>query len=542
MEVGSRAPPLFFARATRLVAPVLFTLAGLQGCASLPPGAKFEKQASVAYAHPEDTRIAKQFAAAAAAHAGSSAFRMISRGADGFAIRMQLIDGAEHSLDLQYFIYHQDQTGQAITEALLRAADRGVHLRLLVDDGATVPGDGQIRLLAAHPQIEVRIFNPFAYRGGSTVLRATEYALNHRRLDFRMHNKLMLIDDASALIGGRNIGDQYFQIDPQGQYADDDVFVYGPTVQKLSDSFDSYWNSALAIPVQALAGGLPTAAELSAYRAELSAARQKAQDAGASYLQDAASGAPLSGILDGELPMVWATALVLCDPPDKQHGHGAGARAAFAYEPVAKTVASVHSELLMITPYFIPTPGESQALKELRRRNVRVGILTNSLESTTEVSAHAGYQRHRTEMLQAGVELHEVRAAPEKSRGSGQSAALSRHGNYGLHAKLYTFDRSKLFIGSMNFDQRSALLNTEVGLLIDSSELTLQAVARYDAMTQLDNAYEVLLQPDADGHPRLIWRTRIGERVVETTHEPSRNAWRAMQDDLLALLPIDDEL
>jgi putative cardiolipin synthase len=546
MEVGSRTPPLLFAtfppRAAPVAALLLCALAGIQGCASLPPGAKYEKQASVAYAHPEDTRIAKQFSAAAAAHSGSSAFRIISRGADGFAVRMQLIDRAEHSLDLQYFIYHEDQTGQLITEALLRAADRGVHLRLLVDDGATEPGDGRIRLLAAHPQIEVRIFNPFAYRGNSTVMRGVEYAFNHRRLDFRMHNKLMLIDNASALIGGRNIGDQYFQIDPQGQYADDDVFVYGPTVQKLSESFDSYWNSALAIPVQALSGGAPKAAELAAYRTELSAARQKAQDAGASYLKDAESGAPLAGILDGALPVVWASALVVCDPPDKRHEHAASTRSAFAYEPVAKTVTAVRSELLMITPYFVPTPGESQALKELRQRNVRVGILTNSLESTTEVSAHAGYQRHRTEMLQSGVELHEVRAAPEKSRGSGQSAALSRYGNYGLHAKLYTFDRSKLFIGSMNFDQRSAWLNTEVGLLIDSSELAQQAVARYDAMTQLDNAYEVLLQPDAEGHPRLVWRTRIGERVVETTHEPTRNAWRGLRDDVLELMPIDDEL
>ena len=153
----------------------------------------------------------------------------------------------------------------------------------------------------------------------------------------------------------------------------------------------------------------------------------------------------------------------------------------------------------MITPYFIPTPAETEILKTLRQRNVRVGLLTNSLESTTEISAHSGYQRHRTEMLQAGVEIHEVRAAPESARGSGQSITLSRYGKYGLHAKLYTIDRRQLFIGSMNIDQRSAWLNTEIGLIIDSPPLALQAASRYDAMTQLDSAYEVQLRPTADG-------------------------------------------
>lgn len=455
---------------------------------------------------------------------------------------MQLIDGAEHSLDLQYFIFHQDETGQLITEGLLRAADRGVHLRLLVDDGAIVPGDGRIRLLAAHPNIEVRIFNPFAYRGETVFGRGLEFMFHHGRLDFRMHNKLLLVDSSCAVIGGRNIGDEYFQIDPQAQYADDDVFVAGPTVHELSASFDSYWNSALAYPVEALSGGRPTDAQLAAYRAALAATRQKAQEAGASYLHDAASGEPLSGILNGELPVVWAPAQVVCDAPDKRKEHKATERGPFIYKPLAETVAAVRTELLMITPYFVPTPDESRVLKDLRQRNVRIGILTNSLESTTEISAHAGYQRHRTEMLQAGVELHELRAAPDNPRGSGESAALLRHGNYGLHAKLYTFDRSKLFIGSMNFDQRSAWLNTEIGLIIDSDELTKQAVARYDAMTQLGNAYEVSLRTDAEGHPTLVWRTRKGDRLIETVHEPSRNVWRGVQDDFLQLLPIDSEL
>jgi len=546
MEAGTRTPPSSSWGWLRIrasaAALLLWAAASLFGCASLPPGANYPKQASTAYEHPQATRIAERFADAAAAHPGESAFRILSRGADGFALRMQLIDTAEHSLDLQYFIYHLDQTGQLITEALLRAAERGVHLRILVDDGATLPGDHRIRILAAHPQIEVRVFNPFSYRGNSMSLRALDFAFHHHRLDYRMHNKLMLVDNASALIGGRNIGDQYFQIDPQGQYADDDVFAVGPVVPQLSATFDTYWNSALAIPVAALADGAPTASELTAYRSELASVRQKADELNPSYLVEAASGRPLSSIMTGELPLAWASAQVVCDAPDKQHTHKNIARSTFGYDPLSQVVGNAQSELLMITPYFIPTPAESQVLKDLRARNVRVGFLTNSLESTTEVSAHSGYQRHRLEMLQEGVEIHEVRASPESARGSGQSVALSRHGNYGLHAKLYTVDRAKLFIGSMNFDQRSAWLNTEVGLIIDSTELAGEAVARYEAMTQLENAYEVSLQPDAVGHTHLTWRTRVGDQIVVTRHEPSRNFWRGLQDDFLLMLPIDDEL
>ena len=544
MQTGPRTPPLFFSWCVRALAAALLLplTAQLLGCASVPPGSQFEKRSSVAYAHPEDTQIAKVFAPGAAAHSGDSAFRIVSKGTDGFALRMQLIAHAEHSLDLQYFIYHLDQTGRLITDALLRSADRGVHVRLLVDDGATEPGDGRIRLLAAHPNIEVRIFNPFAYRGDSSFLRALEFAIHRRRLDFRMHNKLLLADNASALIGGRNVGDQYFQIDPQSQFADDDLFVSGPVVAELSGKFDSFWNSALAIPVEALAGGKPTEAQLDAFRTELETARDVKRDERASYLQDATSGEPLTGILDGALPVVWAPAQVVCDIPDKQHHHDDSEHGPFIYPLLAQTVEAVQTELLMITPYFVPTPQESELLLQLRKRGARVGILTNSLESAPEVSAHAGYEHHRVAMLQAGVELHEVRAAPLNSRGSGQSTAMSRYGNYGLHAKLYTFDRRKLFIGSMNFDQRSVRLNTEIGLIIDSSELTLQAVSRYDAMTQPGNAYAVALEPDAAGKPRLVWRTRIGDRMVATTHDPARSHWQSFEDGFLELLPLDSEL
>lgn len=276
------------------MALALLTATALSACAEMPPGSDYPKKESVALTHPEDTALGRTFQREAREHPGDSGFRIISVGVDGFAARIQLIQTAELSLDLQYFIFQQDDTGRLVTDALLRAADRGVHLRLLIDDGATTPGDGQIRLLAAHPQIEVRIFNPFSYRGHSSVRRGAEFVANHGRLDFRMHNKLIVADNAIALIGGRNIGNQYFQMDPESQFADDDVLVSGPTVPRLSARFDEYWNSALAIPVEALAGGKATEAQLADYRLQLAAQRQKADADGVTYFKRAASGEPLS--------------------------------------------------------------------------------------------------------------------------------------------------------------------------------------------------------------------------------------------------------
>ncbi len=223
----------------------------LGGCASLPPGADFPKVASAALAHPETTRLGDQFAIAAREHGGLSGFRIITVGVDGFLARAQMIDAAERTLDLQYFIFRGDETGRLLTDALLRAADRGVRVRVLVDDGDTVAGDEQILALAR----AIR-----ASRSGSSIRSpiaaiinccgALEFMFHSSRLDYRMHNKLLVVDNSVALIGGRNIGNQYFQIDPESQFADYDVFSAGPIVEQLSATFDEFWNSRFAIPAE----------------------------------------------------------------------------------------------------------------------------------------------------------------------------------------------------------------------------------------------------------------------------------------------------
>ena len=541
-----------FRRSVRLAVSVevTLTLAAVclfAGCATLPPGSDYPKTASVALADPQVTQLGAQFAAAARAHEGNSGFRIITVGVDGFLTRVELIDAAEQTLDLQYYIFRGDETGRMLSGALLRAADRGVRVRVLVDDGDTIAGDEQIAALDSHASIEVRIFNPFRYRGHATVLRNTEFVFDRSRLDYRMHNKLLVADNAVALIGGRNIGNQYFQMDPESQLADDDVFVAGPIAAQLSTTFDEYWNSAFAIPAKAFAPKTPNNAaavdDRERARANPRKQLQTLQTDGVDYVKMVATGEPYDGLISGRLPLVWTHAQVICDSPDKKNVERGAESGRLMTNSVAHTASAVQSELLMVTPYFIPAHDELQILKDLRQRNVRVRILTNSLESATELSAQSGYLHYRVPLLEAGVELYEVRSLLGNARGSGQTAVVSHYGNYSLHAKLFVFDRQKIFVGSMNFDQRSKRLNTEVGLIIDSPELARQTATRFDAMVQPANSYVLALRPSKPGgHPQLVWQTQEDGQPVEYTREPARSSWQRLKLKLLSLLPLGREL
>ena len=531
------------AKVRSFFAPALAIVFVLGGCAVLPPGSDYPKSASSAYPHPELTRLGRQFDNAGQVHGGHSGYRIIAMGAEGFQLRMQMIDAAERSIDLQYFIFRGDQSGLSLTKALLRAADRGVRLRLLVDDGETKDGDEQLAMLEAHPSIEVRIFNPFVYRGHSMLIRVLEFGVNASRLDYRMHNKLLAVDNAIALIGGRNIGDQYFQIDPQSQFADDDVFAAGPITKQLSATFDDYWNNALSIPAQALSDNKSRQETLHAHRRDLREHDRQTQADGNSQVRQIASGEPLAGIISGRLPLVWAPAQLVSDSPDKRKVQEGSALGKLMQRSVLKVAAAVSGELLMITPYLIPGDEGLQLLRELRQRKVRVRILTNSLESSTVLLAQARYMNYRLPLLESGVELYEIRSLLGNARGSGQTAAISRYGNYSLHAKLFVFDRRKLFIGSMNFDQRSMHLNTEIGLIIDSPVLAQQVAARFEAMVQPANSYRLALRRrEVMGTLSLEWHTREDGKPVVLDREPGRSDWQRLKANALSLLPVDDEL
>jgi putative cardiolipin synthase len=520
-------------------------IALLAGCAGPPPGADFPRQSSVALAHPEQTRVGAQFASASREHGGASGFRILSAGVDGFLTRVQMIEAAESTLDLQYFIFRGDETGRLITAALLRAADRGVHIRVLIDDGDTIAGDEQILALDGHPSVEIRVFNPFSYRGHARWRRAAEFLFNMRRLDYRMHNKLLVADNAIALIGGRNIGNQYFQMDPASQFADDDVFSVGPVVPQLSATFDEFWNSSLAIPAAALHHDKPAASALAEHRRQAHGSKpmQALDSPGVDYVAMLKTDEPYAGIIAGRSPLIWATAQVVSDSPDKKDVVNGARGGRLITRTIAKQAAQVQTEMLMVTPYFIPAPDELRLLDRLLRENRRVALLTNSLLSAPELLAQAGYVRYRRPMLDDGADLYEVRSRLGSRRGSGQTTRISRFGTYGLHAKLFVFDRERIFIGSMNFDQRSKRLNTEIGLIIDSPELAGQIVARFESMTQPENAYVLSLRDlGARRTPSLVWDTVENGNPVEYIEEPARSSWQRLELGFLSLLPDRGEL
>jgi putative cardiolipin synthase len=538
---GRRSLPQFGG----LVAVALAIL--LAACSSVPARFNDPKSSSVALAHPEDTRLGAQFGSAARQRDGESAFRIISVGVDGFLARVQMIDAAQMTLDLQYFIFRGDETGRLLTGALIRAADRGVRVRVLIDDGDTVVGDEQIIALDAHPNVEIRIFNPFVYRGHSSLRRTLEFLFNSSRLDYRMHNKLLIVDNAVALIGGRNIGNQYFQMDPDSQFADDDVFAAGPIAMQLSATFDEFWKSRFAVPAAALNRSQRSGGALAERRRRAGERSERhlepLQTDGVDYVARMATGEPYAGIISGRLPLVWAQAQVISDSPDKKNVDRGELPGRLMAQQVLTAAGAAQSELLMVTPYLVPAADELNAVQDLRRRGIRVSILTNSLKSSTDLLAQSGYVKFRVGLLKDGVELYEIRSLLGSTRGSGETALVSRYGNYGLHAKLLVFDRKRLFIGSMNFDQRSKHLNTEIGLLIDSPELAQQTVTRFDRMVQPDNVYALAWHESTAGESaHLVWATREAGKAVEYKQEPARSSWQRFDLRFLSWLPLDREL
>jgi cardiolipin synthase C len=536
---------LIFARSRILLAVATVMLLG--ACSSVPAKFNEPKSWSVALVDPEDTRLGTQFDGAARKRDGNSAFRIISAGVDGFLARVEMCDAAEKTLDLQYFIFRGDATGRLLTDALMRAADRGVRVRVLVDDSDTVAGDEQIFSLDAHPNIEIRIFNPFVYRGHSTLRRGIEFTFNAPRLDYRMHNKLLIVDNSVALIGGRNIGDQYFQVDPDSQFADDDVFSAGPIAIKLSSTFDEFWRSRFAVPAAALYGKQRSGSALAERRERAGEHSERHMEPlktdGVDYVAQLATGEPYAGIISGRLPLVWARAQVLSDSPDKKNVDQGKSSGRLMAERVLEAASATQTELLMITPYLVPSQDELAALQQLRGRNVRVAILTNSLNSAPDLLAQSGYVKFRVPLLKGGVELYEIRSLLGSTRGSGETAAVSRYGNYSLHAKLWVYDRKRIFIGSMNFDERSKHLNTEIGLIIDSPELAQQTATRFDRMVRPDNAYALSWREAVVGAPaHLVWFTREDGKDVEYRQEPARSSWQRFDLTFLSWLPLDREL
>jgi putative cardiolipin synthase len=521
--------------------PILVVVAAAVTACATVPGADYPKDASTALAQPEGTSLGREFAAVTMAHQGESGFHLLVQGVDSFLVRAEMARAAERTLDLEYFIFQDDDSGKLLVDSLLKAAERGVRVRLLVDDNDDVSKNSQLAALVAHSNVEVRVFNPFNLRWPLDLLRYTEFLVTDTRINYRMHNKLFIADNSVAVTGGRNVGDEYFQIDPKKGFADFDVLAVGPVVPQLSKSFDAYWNSDKAIPLQALMAASVNHAALRHDRAERTASKDSVE--GQNLERHIAQGNPLKGLLNDPKAFVYSTAEVLSDPADKREVEAGEKDGPLMRRRVVAAVNEVNSELLITSPYLVPGEGGMRLLERVRARGVEIRIITNSLVSTEMPIAHIGYAHYRKRLLEDGVDLCEMKPSPGEPDVGAMRIDEDAPRRFSLHGKVFVFDRKRVFIGSMNFDRRSLRVNTEMGLIIDSPELAQQVASHFDALSRPANCFTpVLKPPDAFGHRALEWRTEDNGKQVVLEHEPKENPLFLLDLSMLSLLPIDDLL
>ena len=510
---------------------ILTILLILTACATLPEN--FERPDSYAYTDTNNTRFGRDIYDEKTAHPGQSGFLLLASGLDAFVARAVLAQRADRSIDAQYYLYHDDLTGRLFTSQLVKAADRGVRVRLLVDDMDLAGRDLGAAVLDSHPNMEVRIFNPFSRQTGRTLQFVTRLGSVTRR----MHNKSFTVDNQATILGGRNIGDEYFEANPQLAFADLDVMAIGPAVKEVSVSFDRYWNSKLAYPATVLKGEPPTAAEINQIRQDLN--EFVARQADSAYLQALRTSNLADKIKRDQVPFYWGEAEVVSDQPEKiLHDFD---KTEFHLVPkLTPHFDGVQQELLIFSPYFVPGKEGTAFLSQLSERGVRVRILTNSLASTDVGIVHAGYAKYRKHLLRAGVELYEMNnklskeERKEKKGAEGSSKAS-------LHAKSFVFDRKQVFIGSLNLDPRAIVHNTEIGVVFSSAAFAKEMGDWFDQ--NIDQvAFRLELQKNDAGSEKLLWHGLVDGKPHVFDFEPYTGFWRRFAIGFMSLWPIESQL
>ncbi len=516
-------------RQRTLAAVLLLLLLAVGGCATVRHDVP--RIASQAIADGDSTSVGRVFAAQAAEHPGLSGFRVMAEGRAAFVARAASADSAERTLDLQYYSVGDDLTTDLLLQRIVAAAERGVRVRILLDDIQARTRHFALRAMAAQAGIQVRLFNPFHFGGTSSLARLLEIAFDGERLNRRMHNKLWVSDNAAAVFGSRNLADEYFDANEVSNFSDVDLLAVGPIVKELSLAFDAYWNSAAAVPVQAFAAA-PDPAEGVRVRRELHARTAACQSLPPCHWL--AEDGLLQDLRSGTIALSWARARLGYDRPDQDKvsvpsgiDHGS-----IDDDPGG---ARTRAELLIVSPYFVPSDAGRRHLGEMRERGVRVAVLTDSLASTDSPAAHAGYARHRAGLLREGVELYELRPA---SGARHANAHRWRHASpFSLHAKIVVQDRARAIVGSQNQDPRSRLHNTEAWITLESPELAADLAALFEEGTELNHAFKVE-QNKAGGTEALVWSTEEGGKAVSYDVEPMSGLWlRLWRGVLGALIP-----
>ena len=465
---------------------------------------------------------------------GVSSVRLVEQNAVAFAYRAATAAAAERTIDVQYYIWHDDLTGTLLAAELMRAAERGVRVRVLIDDIDARSKHDSLAVADLHPNVEVRIFNPYYNRSGMLGL-ISESLLRGSRLNRRMHNKAWIADNRIAIIGGRNIGDEYFGASPQSNFADLDVALAGPVVTDVSREFDEYWNSTNAVPVSRFEAEEPEPQELAAM---IEAAQQYREDVAdtpyVAALRDVQKRAEL--LASASPPLRVSEVRLLVDDPSKIHD-GDGVEDSKVLAGLQQTIDASKQEVLIISPYFVPGKDGAARLVDDVERGLRVAVLTNSLAATDVAAVHTGYARVRRDLARGGVELYEMKRKADSPAGRKQLSVTGSSGAC-LHTKAMLVDRRWVYVGSMNLDPRSAILNTEMGVLIDSPELAEQLHRQFDLITSPELSYRVALEEDGE----LVWYDRAGGKDRRSQHEPDASAMRRAGVTLLRLLPIDSQL
>jgi putative cardiolipin synthase len=501
----------------------------LTACATSVPR-DYERIDSRAFEQPENTRLGRFFGPELAAHPGKSGIILVPTGEWGFRARAGLANAAEQTLDVQYYIWEADTAGKALVERLLRAADRGVRVRMLLDHFTIKDVDFRFAQVDQHPNIEIRLFNPYANR----TFRSFEFLTSFSRLNHRMHNKAFIADNAMAVVGGRNIGDNYFGVDSAANFRDLDMAIAGPVVQEISRSFDEYWNSDLVVPVSVIIEEKLSAEELQERKEALYRWVEELQDF--PYPIDTTCNVVFARMKALRSEFIWAYAQASYDDPDKQ---------ATGKEAVADKLLQLGSdkqhEVAIEAAYVIPGPAGVERARLNNERGFRQRLFTNSLATNDVAAAHAGYAKYRRDLIRNGMELYELR--PDARSVKKNWSLLAGRSRASLHTKAFVVDRDIVVIGSFNVDPRSITINTEIVIMVESPELAARVLAYMDAGILPENSYRVILEPGGDWTgEQLVWITEQDGKEIRYYSEPETGAWQRFTAWLMGLLPIEDQL
>lgn len=501
----------------------LLAASSVTGC-SLPDMDGRTVSLASAGADTADTTLGRAVSVRTAAHPNSSGVHVLGNPHESFAARALLAASAERTIDVQYYIWHRDTTGLLLLQALRKASDRGVRVRLLLDDNGIGGMDDELAALDALDGVEIRLFNPFPTRR----FKRLGYVWDFGRLNRRMHSKSFTVDSQAAVVGGRNVGDEYFGATAGILKADMDIMLIGPVVDEISTDFDTYWASGSSYPVDRLM----TAPEPAQGRAALASLAAIVDDPAASaYLREIERTPFVESLGNERLELIWADVHMVTDDPAK--GLGALKGEQLLINQLDEVLDTPRESVVLVSPYFVPGRKGTEIFASLARSGVDVRILTNALEATDVIAVHAGYAKRRKPLLEAGVRLYEMQrlsreTVRNRSAGPFGSSASS------LHAKTFAIDGERAFVGSFNLDPRSINLNTELGFIVESPELANEVEAAFDGGIP-ERAYEVHLDDDGD----LYWLDRRGDDIVRLDSEPGTGWFKQGVVTVLGWLPIE---